>query len=87
VAGSGSAAQAGHTTTAASAPPIVVRDLRFLGFDKDVVGQGQDAKPNGERDTHIREVLRCGNTPTFDTHDPATYQTITAPTVTHRSII
>ncbi len=52
-----SAARAGRATAAASAPPIVVRDLRFLGFNKDVVGRGWDAKPNGERDAHFSVVL------------------------------
>lgn len=45
------------TGTAATAPPIVVRDLTFVGFDKDVVGRGWDAKPNGERDAHFSVVL------------------------------
>ena len=57
LAGAGNAAQAGRASAAASAPPIVVRDLRFLGFDKDVVGRGRDAKPNGERDAHFSVVL------------------------------
>lgn len=58
LAGSGSAGPLKHATAAKKAPPtIVVRDFRFLGFDKDVVGRGRDARPNGERDAHFSLVV------------------------------
>lgn len=56
-AGSGGAAPVSQARVAAKAPPIVVRDFRFLGFDKDVVGRGADTEPNGEPDGHFRVVL------------------------------
>ena len=56
-AGLGGAAQATHAAKAPKEPPIVVRNFRFLGFDRDVVGRGWDARPNGERDAHFRFMV------------------------------
>jgi hypothetical protein len=49
--------QARQVAAPAPVAPIVVRDLRFLGFGKDVVGRGWSARPNGERDAHFSVVL------------------------------
>ena len=49
------------TGKAATTPPIVVRDLTFLGFGKDAVGRGWDANPNGERDARFSVVLASPN--------------------------
>ncbi len=38
-------------------PALVIRQFRFVGFDRDVVGQGRSARPNGERDGHFSVVL------------------------------
>lgn len=61
MAGAGSVALAGQAASAALAPSIVVRDLRFVGFDRDVVGRGRDARPNGERDAHFSLVIAAPN--------------------------
>jgi len=50
-------AAAGAGTAAKKPPPVVVESFRWVGFDKDVVGRGTSAKPNGERDGHFRVVL------------------------------
>jgi len=39
-------------------PPIVVSDFRFVGFDKDVVGQWRSTKPDGEPDGRFRVTAR-----------------------------
>ena len=62
VPGSGDAAQVEQVATVPKQqPPAVVRDFRFVGFDKDAVGRGWDAKPNGERDAHFSVVLASAN--------------------------
>ncbi len=59
MAGAGGTTLAQHRDAAAKPkpPPIVVRDFRFVGFDKDVVGRFRSTKPDGEPDGHFRAVL------------------------------
>lgn len=47
---------------AAIPPPVVVRELRFLGFGTDVVGPDR-ASPNGERDAHLSLVVAAPGGP------------------------
>jgi hypothetical protein len=59
LAGSGGTTSARHRDAAAKPKPtpIVIREFRFVGFDKDVVGRFRSTKPDGEPDGHFRVVL------------------------------
>jgi len=46
----------GRSAKAASEPAVVVRDFRFLGLGRDVVGP-DEVRPNGERDAHFSVVV------------------------------